>query len=283
MKEALYVICAAASRTLAVSLLHRMKAAQAVICGGWRRLLGNLERVAADAFIQLRCLMLDRSGQNAWLQGEVHVDSLRQALEFTCRSSAADNRRGRISVSLADSARLSFKCMCIKAKNTAGSFYDVTIDLDNSSLIFRCESLLDAASLQTCLLSYLLFRAMLTHQNPPSFYPSRPGTYYTKLRLKLMRSIRLFRAFKASIAQTPPTASPWTLLHAQALAAQGSQSFNRKFDEQAAYLVSHHHAPRHAFCVTRCRWRPFERRGGMPAIETGVATCVSNNFQICEN
>ena len=239
MKEALYVICAAASRALAVLRLRRTKAAQAVIRGGWSRLLGRLENMAADAFLQLRCLMFDSSGVNGWLQGELYVDSSRQTLEFTCRSSVLDGWRGRTLVSLAGSAHLSFKCTCSKASEAVGCFYDITIDLDTSSLIVRCESLLDATNLQTCLLSYLVFRAMLTHHNPPASYPPQPGSYYMKLRSRLMRSIRLFRAFKASIAPTAAVAPPRTSLHAQAPARLGSQSIKRKFDEQAAHLVSY--------------------------------------------
>jgi hypothetical protein len=228
MKEAVRVISACASRDSAVSSLRRMLRAHHVIRSGWKSLVGRLEDIAAEAFQEMRCMMFDDSGRDAWLQGVLKVDSLKQTLEFECSSSAVDSRRGRVRVCFGDSAHLGFKCITLKdGDRTGGSCYHVKIDVDSLSFLFRCSSLLDAANLQLCLLSYLLFRAMLSHHSQPPSTSS--GSDYVRLRMKLLRSVRLLRMFKTSLA--PPSQAP-TLLSAT------KQSISRKVEGKALGMVS---------------------------------------------
>jgi hypothetical protein len=172
--------------------------------------------------------MFDDSGRDAWLHGVLKVDSLKQTMEFECSSSAVGAKRGRVRVCFGDSAHLGFKCITLKDGDSSGSScYHVKIDVDSLSFMFRCSSLLDAANLQLCLLSYLLFRAMLSHHSQPPSTSS--GSDYVRLRAKLLRSVRLLRILKTSLA--PPSPAP-TLLSAT------KQSISRKVEGKALGMVS---------------------------------------------
>lgn len=228
MKEAVRVISACGSRDRAVSSLRRMQLAHHVIRSGWKAFVGKLEDIAAEAFQEIRCMMFDDSGRDAWLQGILKVDSLKQTMEFECSSSAVGPRRGSVRVCFGDSAHLGFKCITLKdGDSTGSSCYHVKIDVDSLSFMFRCSSLLDAANLQLCLLSYLLFRAMLSHHSQPSSASS--GSDYVRLRAKLLRSVRLLRMFKTSLA--PPSPAP-------SLLSATKQSISRKVEGKALGMVS---------------------------------------------
>jgi hypothetical protein len=240
----MHIISASASRTRAVFKLQRMRQAQAVICSSWRLLMKNLERIAGHSFVSIRCMMsMPFAGREAWFKGVLAIDSLHQTLEFTRGSSsvsALHARIGPVKVHFGDDDSISFKCILTeKGEDGASRYFDVHINFNSSSSTFRCDNALDAAHVEACLLSHLLFRTMISHhdQRPISSLGSDSssapanGAHYLRTRLRLLRKIRLFEAFKTSLGLST-AGSP-----------QASQAgpLHRKLDSRAKILVSWAH------------------------------------------
>jgi hypothetical protein len=295
MKEAVQIICSCAARQRATALLQRSKAAQAVLRSGWRRLVGKLERIAAEAFVDMRCMMFnDSDPRNMWFPGQLTVDSLKQSLDFVSSGSAADNRTRSVGICLSDAPSIGLMCMAVNETDVGhrGSF-DVRVDLFHSSLIFRFQSFQDALDLHICLLSYLLFRTMMNHHNSLHASPHDPngrsaaaGRLYAKTRSNLLRSINLFLAYKSSVR--PTSASKFLPPFASASAAGTGVSKilgrilgNRKVESLASQLVSRSLSKYQVtFCKSRVSGGIAPRFMGWHQRATEVSSNVRSKFLI---
>ena len=233
----MHIISASASRTRAVSKLQRMKQAQAVICSSWRLLMKNLEHIAGHSFVSIRCMMLmPYAGREAWFKGVLTIDPLHHTLEFTRGSSsvsALHERVGPVKIHFGDDDSISFKCISVKkGEEGASQDFDVQINFNSSSVTLRFDAALDAAHVESCLLSHLLFRTMISHHDQrlisESSSPPSNGAHYLRTRLRLLRKIRMFEAFKSSLG---PSA-------AESPQALQAGSLHRKSDSRAKNLVS---------------------------------------------
>ena len=294
MKEAVQIICSSVARQRAIALLQRSKAAQAVLRSGWMRLVGKLERIAAEAFVDMRCMMFNDSDPSnmwfPWFPGQLTVDSLKQSLNFASSGSAADKRTTSVGICLSDAPSIGLMCVAVNETDAGhrGSF-DVHVDLFHSSLIFRFQSFQDALDLHICLLSYLLFRTMTDHHNllhatphHPHGRPAAAGRLYTKTRLNLLRKINLFLAYKSSVRPTsaskilPPFASA-------AAAGTGVSKIlgrilgNRKVESLASQLVSPSLSKSQVMscCKSRScfRWHRSAIHGLVPASDRSLKQC----------
>jgi hypothetical protein len=201
--------------------------------------------------VSIRCMMsMPYAGRQAWFKGVLTIDSLHHTLEFTRGSSsvsALHARVGPVKIHFGDDDSIGFKCISTKkGEEGAARDFDVQINFSSSSVTFRCDNALDAAHVEASLLSILLFRTMVAHhdQRPISSLGSESssapdnGAHYLRTRLRLLRKIRLFEAFKASLG--PSTAG----------SPQASQagSLHRKLDSRATILVSWAHEMSHFTC-----------------------------------
>jgi hypothetical protein len=251
MKESLHIIAACAARCRAFALLQRSKRAQTVISCGWKRLIGTLHRAAAHAFVDIGCLLLSNlGGRDEWLPGQLTFNSLKQTMDFVHNSSSADERLGPKRVFLDDSPHISFKCVSVAPdENALGRCFDVYIDLLYSKMIFRFQSYQDALDVHICLMSYLLFRGMIHHLSAQHLHfmksdrsPGSMGAQYAKMRLKLLRSITLFLAYKSTVKQTSAADQPSSFPAAGASASTILRRVlgNRKVENRASQLVSYY-------------------------------------------
>lgn len=195
-------------------------------------------------------MLSDAGGRDEWLQGQLTINSFQQTMDFVHYSSSADDRLGR-RIALGDAPHIGFKCVSVvQADNACGRCFDLHIDLFHFKVVFRFQSFQDALDIHVCLLSYLLFRAMMSYHNAlPSRSlalhrsPASPGSLYAKMRLKLLRSITLFLAYKPTV-QPASAVSAFSSFPSAGVAATRAWNVpgrivgRRKAENHAAQLVS---------------------------------------------